>query len=180
MNDKNAPQDETVYFEDYERQRDAELITPPHEIKQKVGSGGIDPKLIQKAEQHIQQNKTDFAPIAETYLQMLDDSCDQFQKDGINDDSAFEALLFPLVQLKAQGGMFKYPLITEISGRAINFLEVIKALDNDAYEIISAHKMALKAVMDNDIKGNGSTEGAALTQALQDACIRYFNAHNPR
>jgi hypothetical protein len=178
MNDKNRQHDKTVYFEGYERHRDAELITPPHEIKKKVGSGGIDPKLIKKAEQHIKQDKTNFTPIAETYLLMLEDSCAKLQDQGLDDDDAFEALLFPLVQLKSQGGMFKYPLITEISSRAINFLEVIKALDDDAYDIISAHKMALKAVINKDIKGNDSTEGAALTQALQDACIRYFKAHS--
>lgn len=166
------------YFENHERQRDAELITPPHEIKKKVGSGGIDIELVKRAEALINNNKTDFVPIAESYFELLEDNTRKALQQELKEDEAFEALLYPLVQLKAQGAMFKHPFITNITGVLINFLEIVKTLDKEVFEIITAHNMALSAILTRHTQKNSSAEAQVLTQALEDACKRYIKTHN--
>jgi len=169
--------EDITFFKNFERHRDAELITPPNLIKEKVGSGGINPTLIQRAEDYLQSNKADFAPIADMYFTLLDDNMQRMIKEDMWGEESFEALLFPLVQLKSHGSMFQYPLVTEISGMLINFLEVIQTLDKNALDVILAHKMTLKAVLASRIKDHESAQGRALVDALQDACMRYFQTH---
>ena len=168
--------DDIAFFEDYERQRDAEMIKPPNRLKEKVGSGGIDPLLIERAEQFLQSNSVEFAPIAEMYFGVLEDSIQRILKEDIIGEDAFDALLYPLVQLKAHGGMFQYPLVTEISSMLINFLEVIRSMDKDAVDVILAHKMTLRAVLTSRIQNGSSPQGRALIKALKEACMRYFHA----
>ena len=166
-------------FGHLDKQRDVEIIIPDNKLKQKVGAGGIDPRLIKNAEQVITENKTDFMPIAESYFAMLDASVQKIAYKDIADDAAFEALFYPLVQLKAQGTMFKYPVISEISGMLINFLEVVESLDDDAVSIINAHKVTLRAILNNRIPASHETDkGNALVNALKDACLRYFQSKN--
>ena len=172
--------EDIAFFEDYERYRDAELIKPPNRLKEKVGGGGIDPLLIERAEDFLQNNSTDFAPIAEMYFDLLEDNIQRILKEDIIGEDAFDAMLYPLVQLKSQGSMFKYPLVTEISGMLINFLEVIQNLDKDAVDVILAHKMTLKAVLSSRIQDDSSPQGRSLVQALREACMRYFHAHGKK
>lgn len=165
------------FLGEFEKQREAEIIIPPNTLQEKVGMGGIDPVMLQRAEDFLKSNNQDFQPIADTYFDLLDKSIQRILKEEIIGDEAFEALLYPLVQLKAHGTMFKYPIVTEISGMLINFLEVIKSLDKDAADVILAHKMTLQAVLSRQIKTDKDEEGRALTEALKNACMRYFQTY---
>lgn len=155
--------------------RNAELIRPPNRLKQKVGHGGIDPKVIEKAQKLIEANSQDFKPIAEMYLDLLTDSMHDAPKmdDG---EKAIENMIYPAMQLKAQGTMFKYPLITAICDILVNFLERIKKPDEDAMDVVNAHRMALRAIIGSEIKGSGGDQEGELVGALREACKRYFKS----
>ncbi len=56
-------------------------------------------------------------------------------------------MLYPAMQLKANGGMFRYPLITRISETLLQFLEVIAEPDQDAIEIVLAFHTTIQAVL---------------------------------
>jgi len=158
--------------------RDAELIVPPNKLRGKVGYGGIDTVVLQKAQELIEKNTGDFIPVAEMYLTALAENISKAQKgDFENDEIAIEALITPAMQLKGQGAMFNYPLITEICSILVSFLEVVKKLDGDAFDAVLAHKMTLKAVISSRIESDGGAQGRALVDALKDACVRYFQNH---
>ena len=171
--------DKNIYFEGYERRREAEEIMPPHTIKDKVGSGGIDPARIEKADSLIEEKTQNFSEIADIYIPMLEENINKAGTKELNDTQAFEMILHPAVQLKSHGSMYHFPLVTEVGGMLINFLEVIKELDKNALEVTGAYAIALKAITTQQIKQKDDPQGRQLVKALQDASVRYFKSVKP-
>ena len=51
--------------------RKAEFFNPPNLIKQKVGSGGLNEEILNKAQAMLENNTVDFRPLGEMYLDAL-------------------------------------------------------------------------------------------------------------
>ncbi len=160
----------------FKRLRNAELIIPPNRLREKAGFGGLDNAIIAKAQALIETNTVDFTPIGDTLLDLLDENIRKILNHSLSGETAIEALLYPAMQLKAQGAMFRYPLITDIASILISFLEIIADPNRDAIEVIIAHKLALRAVLRGKITGDGGAQGDSLRQELREACLRYFEA----
>ncbi len=163
-----------------EPRRKAEFIKPPNILKSKVGSGGLSQSILAKAQTLLENNTVDFRPLGEMYLDQLQDGVEQGVLDlkSPQEERASERfiriMLYPSMQLKANGGMFHYPLITTIGDKLVQFLEVIEIPDIEALEIVQAFHTTMRAVLLGQIKGDGGRYGAELVQALDDACHRYF------
>jgi hypothetical protein len=156
--------------------RRAELISPPNSIKEKVGSGGLDETVLVKAQAMLEENKADFGPIAGMLMAMLDDGIQKAKSGALKGEPAIEAVIYPAMQLKAQGGMFQYPLVTEISNILVNFLETVTEIDKDVIDIVVAHKLAINAVIASKIQSDSGKTGRELCAALMDACNRYYKS----
>jgi hypothetical protein len=52
--------------------------------------------------------------------------------------------------------MFRYPLMTRIADKLIQFLEMIAAPDKDAIEIVLAFHMTMRAVLTGRITGSAA------------------------
>jgi hypothetical protein len=157
--------------------RRAELISPPNRLKSVVGSGGIDPRLISKAQELLTDNKVDFSPDALVLIDELNTAIQQARAGTISGEDALERIIYPAMQLKAQGSMFHYNLITDICNILINFLETVQSLDDNVMSIVMAHKMSITAVLSGNIKGDGGKIGKELRDELMDACNRYYKKH---
>ncbi len=156
--------------------RRAELISPPNRIKEKVGSGGLDETVLFKAQALLENNTVDFKPIAGMLMDVLNEAIHDAKSGSTKGEAAIESMIYPAMQLKAQGSMFHYPLITEISNILVNFLETVRDADKDVVDIVVAHKMSINAVLASQIKGDGGKVGKELREALMDACNRYYKA----
>ncbi len=154
------------------------FIKPINRFKQKVGTGGIDEKLLDTAQTLIEETKIDFSEYAFGYLETLDKIIKQAKENNENESETINKLIRPIMQLKANGGMFKYHLVTEIADIILNFLEELKKLDSDAYKVIEVHKKALKVIISNRLTGDGGKEGYELAQELDKACKRYHKKHS--
>ena len=165
-------------FPEQQKLRHAELISPPNRLKEKVGSGGIDETVVNKAQELLERNTIDFEPIANMMLDLLVDAINDAKAGNIKGEEAIEAMLYPAMQMKAQGSMFHYPLISDISHILVNFLETVNNMDRDVIDIVVAHKMSIKAVLASHLKGDGGKTGKELRQALMDACTRYYKSKN--
>jgi hypothetical protein len=161
-------------FMDQKKVRNAELLIPPNKLKAKIGSGGIDETVLSKAQELLENNTIDFKPIALMLVDLLHEAIADAKAGTLQGEKAIEAMLYPAMQLKAQGGMFHYPLISEISNILVNFLETVVFVDKDMLDIVVAHKMSINAVMGSQIKGDGGKVGRELRDALLDACARYY------
>lgn len=161
-------------MQEQKKVRKAELISPPNRLKEKVGSGGIDENVLNKAQALLENNTVDFKPIASMLMELLAEAVTDAKNGNIKGETAIEAMIYPAMQLKAQGTMFHYPLVTEISNILVNFLETVTMVDKDVLDLVVAHKMSINAVLASQIKGDGGKVGKDLRDALMDACNRYY------
>lgn len=160
------------------RIRRAELISPPNRLKEKVGSGGIDEKVLSKAQELLEKNTIHFEPIANMLLDLLSEAIADAKSDATKGEEALNAMIYPAMQLKAQGSMFHYPLVSDISHILVNFLETVEDVNREVLDIVVAHKMSLKAVLASHLKGDGGKTGKELREALMEACGRYYRSKN--
>lgn len=155
--------------------RKAEFIVPPNTLKNKVGSGGLSEEILDKAQALLENHTVEFAPLARIYLSNLMQGIEMAKEDTDADpEQVIAAMLYPAMQLKANGGMFHYPLVTKIADKLVQFLEVIESVDIESIEIVLAFHTTLNAVISGKITSDGGTQGQGLLQALNNACIRYF------
>lgn len=176
--------DKSLHFNQKQR-RKAEIINPPNRIKQKVGHGGITDEILNKAQDLLESVSVDFPAMAEMHLDSLSSAISyirqvrsagkKIKKDA--EEELINSLIYPAMQLKAHGGMFKYDLVTRIADNMIHFLEVVRKMDDDAMEIIEAHNTTLRAIVHSKISGNGGKKGKALLGELHEACRRYFSKY---
>jgi hypothetical protein len=161
-------------FQDQKKIRHAELLVPPNRIKEKIGSGGLDETVLVKAQELLENNTIDFKPVARLQVDILSEAIADAKSGVSAGEEAINAMLYPAMQLKAQGTMFHYPLISEIAQILVNFLETVPAADKDVMDIVVHHKFAINAVLGSEIKGDGGKLGRELRDALLDACARYY------
>ena len=157
----------------------AEFVRPPNTLKAKVGSGGLADDILDKAQKLLENNSVDFLPLAEIYLANLLRAAEQ-AKHASDDNSnvkRINQMVYPAMQLKANGGMFHYPLITTTAGKLVHFLEIIKEPDEDVLDIVHAFHTTMRAIMMGKVTGDGGAHGKELLKALDDACERYFDRH---
>ncbi|MCB9978348.1 MAG: hypothetical protein H6862_01915 [Rhodospirillales bacterium] len=174
------PESTTPYPFDRKPRRKAEFIRPPNTLKQKVGSGGLSEEILNRAQALLENNTVDFRPLGEMYLDSLMRAIHQalsadLEKD--NPEQIISAMLYPTMQLKANGGMFHYPLVSQVADSLISFLESIDVPDRDAAEIVLAFHTSIRAVIMGKVTGTGGRYGDELREALVDACSRYFERH---
>lgn len=156
--------------------RRAEFIRPPHPLKAKVGSGGLSEEIISKAQKLLESSAADFAPLANAHLDDLTKAMQiaRENNDPANNEALIEGILYPAMQLKANGGLFNFPLVTRTAKGMVEFLEVIDILDTEAIEIVAGFHATIKAVIMGRISGDGGEKGRELVDTFDKACRWYF------
>ena len=173
---KNKENKKIDPFFDQKRKRSVEFIPVPEDLRQKVGTGGLDPTIIERAQAIIDNNSFDFTPEAQRQLSAIREGvrmC-QTQRGRFDADSLIAIIAQPAMQLKANGTTFGFPIVTKIANLLIRFIEVLNDIDDDALDVIDGFSTALNAVIVGQIKGYGGKEGDGLYNALEQACQRYF------
>ena len=148
----------------------AKLVKPKNRIKAKVGTGGFDEEKIEKAQNVIKENKVDFSPIAEKFLDELDDV---LGNDDLQDKERFSMMLDPLMQLKAQGTMFNYSSITVTTFVVVEFLDEKQKVDHTIKEIIKAYSQTIRTLLKLELRDSEDKTCQLLVNELSKVCERY-------
>lgn len=160
------------------QKRKAEFFKPPNTLKSKVGSGGLSEAVLDRAQAIIEHNTVDFMPLAEADLALLLKGIESAKtarpRNKEESEQIIGQMLYPLMQLKANGGMFRYPLVTAIADEGVQFLEAIETADADAIEVAFAFYTTVRAVVLGKVDGDGGAHGEQLKNELAAACMRYF------
>ncbi|MBI2234643.1 MAG: hypothetical protein HYU57_06620 [Micavibrio aeruginosavorus] len=152
----------------------ARIIKASPLLQAKVGSGTITDDVVEKMQQVMDETQIDFAPMAQKFLDQLEDALKKAQAG--NGDAALQIarMVEPVMQIKGNAGMFGYELVGSLAGTVLNFLESIKAVDKSVLEIVEAHHKTLSLIVKSKMTGSGGAHGAQLQNELQDACKRYY------
>ncbi len=157
----------------------ARFYNPPNILKEKVGSGGLARNILEQAQKLLEENDIDFEPIAMTYMDALRRGLDHAYNPSPHTTrfELMEGLIHPIMQLKANGGMFDYPLVSRIADKMIELIEGATEPNEDLQEIIQAFHTTITAILHSKLKGTGGVKGDNLYYAICDACDRYFKKH---
>ena len=157
----------------------AKFIKPQNRLKIKVGSGGIDQRLIKEADEIINNNNIDFAPYVLNLLDKIKATLEAGRANNPNEPSStFIKSISPLVmQIKAHGSLFHYHLLTDIANNILHFLEHTDVLNADTYNLIDAHYNTMTIITKNKIRGDGGKAGEALLIELNAARERYIQKY---
>lgn len=146
-------------------------------LKNKIGTGPIDPSIVQRAQKSIDENDVDFTPLGLQFLEKLSDNLDKVEQD-IGQDNIEEQkylIIRPVMELKANARIFHYGLIGDLANVMLSFLESIDEIDMDALSIVRAHHTTLNAIILKKMKGDGGEHGQVFMAELKQACARYYS-----
>jgi len=150
-------------------------ITPPDRTLQlKVGLVKSENAPVISEEEAIENNKAHFIPIAQTFADELYKAILLAEQDKFRSRLSLENLIFPVKQLKTNGLVFKYDLISELSAIIMDFVENLQELDDYAIQIIRAYHTTLTHIINQEMEGSGGENGDHLFEELGGACNRYY------
>lgn len=163
------------FFDELEGMPEVEYIPPSPALKQKAGSGGIPDHLIERGQSQINDNKVDFVPIADKYIKDIRALLQKIrdEKSSNKKKKLIQQIILSIMQLKAHGGMFNYPVITNISNYILRFVEGNENINEDLFKIIEAHNNTIELVTSQQVKKENDVRAIALTQELQGVIERY-------
>jgi hypothetical protein len=154
--------------------REAKIYKANKMLQAKVGTGVVEKEKIETCQQKINENTTDFEPMAKDFLDELAQAVQLAQSGKQDLQELRQHVTQPVMQLKANGAMFGYTLIGDMANIMLSFLESVTKIDNDIISIIDAHHKTLTAIVRNNMKGDGGANGKAMKEELMSACKRYM------
>jgi hypothetical protein len=149
----------------------AKLIMPKNTLKKKVGDGGFKPEDLQKAQKAIDENDVDFRPIADKYLSLIHKAIEDYRANRSLD--LYSVLLDQLMQLRAQGSLFRYSSISAVSDTVVDLLDTIEHVDDTIIEIVKAFEQATKALLLKGIRNQDDMVCKVFVTELSNVCKKY-------
>lgn len=158
-------------------QEKAQVIKASKALQFKAGSGSIDGRVLERAQKKMDQNATDFTPLAKELLGKIQAGIDNCKQHNKTEKPPKSDIVNPLMDLKANARMFKYPVVSDTAGVLLMFLEKIDIVDKDALTITELSMKSFQMVIDGRILPDDERTGAALCKELDQACKRYYARH---
>ena len=157
-----------------QNKRKARIMKASYMLQAKIGMGPVDEKAVARSQEVMDKTAVDFGPMAKQFLEELSVAVANARKGDEDPEKLIKDMTNPVMQLKANAGMFKATLIGNLANIMMNFLESVDTLDTDVIEIVNAHHKTLNLIISSKIAGDGGAYGPQFEKELKDACRRYF------
>lgn len=152
----------------------ARRIPASRELQSRVGTGVIDEKNVQKAQNVIEENEVDFAPLAKQELDKMQAVIKSVQEGSMDPTKALHEVTMPIMNLKANAATFNYPVISSLAGTVLSLLEEFKSLNKDLIAVAdNLHKAIMVAIAMN-MRGAPDERGQMLVKEFKDVCKTYL------
>lgn len=153
---------------------------PANRLRDKLGPNALrgqidfDPLVVQAAELRIQELVGDYSMWVNKYLDSMTQSF-QALSNGVADHKAHVRNINNIAhELRGQGGVFDYPLITAFGKTLYEATSDAGAdITENRLKLMEAHIDALRLVFSKQIKGNGGEVGLALMKDIERAVQKY-------
>jgi chemotaxis protein histidine kinase CheA len=120
------------------------IFQPDNNLKKKLGHGGFDTRNIEKAEQRLLAARTEFPSIARRELHMINASLLALYDPA----HLLKEIFAAAVDLKANGGLFSYDVISAIADSLMDFTENLTEPNVNSLMIMQLHYDALQLVFE--------------------------------
>ena len=171
-----------VYSKDKVEQTQEEsevwLFKVPNYLKEKMGSNAmrqdfvIPEDILAQAEQAMPRESAGFVSWAKRYLDNLSKEVDVAKAQDKDRTTNFQEINMIAHELRGQGGTFGYPLITLFSKSLYESTKAPCKMDDTALEIAKAHIDTMRAVIREEIEGDGGEIGQQLFKSLKLAIAK--------
>ncbi len=153
-------------------------IAPPEDWKEKVVKGqGWDVRVIEsRAEKAIDELQSDYLDQARADLAEIDRAIERAKsgpKGGL--DEALREVHRIAHEMRGQAGTFGYRLITQIGTSLCNYIEAAEDMDSVQLQAIEIHADAMRAVISQNIVGEGGATGKEFLAGMQDLVAKTLN-----
>ncbi len=156
----------------------ASFFEAPRRLFSKVGGElSLAPDLVESAQRHVDDLHRDFADWVQEDLRQLDEA---FQKvitgEGRSERASALATMCRIChELRGQGGVFGYPLVTDVAESLFKLSNNITAIPEDGLKLIRTHIDLLRAIVREDVSGDGGRLGQELMGSLRIANLNFIN-----
>lgn len=160
----------------------ARFITPPNRLLEKTGKGGFKTDNLQKAEAVLSNQSHDAASLTQDDLNAFSnalsniDFAKQYAKDEFQ--TQLKTLHTPIMQIKANAGMFRHKLLSEIADIALLLLDTVKGFNKDNEQMLRVVEHALKIAIESQNQDQLNVKEKGLIKELDRAFDRYLKKHS--
>lgn len=159
------------------KRKRAYIFKLPKYLKQKLATGAkpkkgeplFDPELIQAAEEKIANMETDYADWVGESVEELQQAHHRAVEDPERAAVHFEKINAVALELRGQGGIFGYPLITQFGKSLYELTGEGATVTTGLLDLIDSHISLVKVVIGQKISGDGGETGRELLQSLAEA-----------
>ena len=156
-----------------------EVITPPDTLKDKVkagGPGGVDEKVLKRAEAVVASMGGDFVKWAEKDLNSLQQAFNGLKAGTAEQKDSLRTIFQISHDIKGQGGSFDYGLLTAVGDSLCKLTEEKERVGAAEIEAMGLHIEALKLILNDRLKGDGGDTGATLLDGLRQVVDKLSSA----
>jgi len=151
--------------------KSVKVIRATYEAKQKVGGGGFDDKMIFAAEKRMKDAAEIFPSAAKHDMDKLDVILGEIRKGNVSDDLVLR-IKTSAHEIKVNGQMFQYPLVSAVAESLVMFCQTIKLFSPLAIEVVALHLKTLKIALDQGPRAIIERDRVEILSGLEKACAK--------
>jgi len=159
------------------------LFKLPKSLKQKLSTGSkdsneppFDASLLKAAEEKIQNMSTDYADWVKESIEELQQAHHRAVEDPDQATEQFAVIHTMALELRGQGGIFGYPLISQIGKSLYDITKEHATVTPQLLDLIDSHIDLVKVVINQKVAGDGGDTGRQLLQSLAEAKKKFANS----
>lgn len=134
----------------------------------------LDVEVLAKVQEKIGEMAGDYSTWIADEIRKIDEALKKLKEPGANLRTLMARINRGAHEMRGQGGIFGYPLITEFSKSLfLSTNKSVSAISDNEYELLKAHIDAIKVVISEKVEGDGGETGRALLAGIQAAIKKY-------
>lgn len=158
----------------FEETKKARKIPASRELQARIGVGSVSEDIVDRAQNVIESNEVDFAPMAKIELENVKNVLNRVKSGEAESQAAIQEVSLPIMNLKANAATFNYPVISSIAGTVLSLLEEFDTFNKDLVTVVdNMHKAILVALMQN-MRGEPGDAGKMLVNEFREVCKTYL------
>ena len=160
--------------------KDVFFFKLPNSLKEKAGGmgvkgrGSLPVEVLQEADAQLERKAVEFHDWALEYLANLSAYCVRAHQAPLGERRAhFDNINLLAHELRGQGGIFGYGLITVVGKSLYEITRMGCPTDDVSVDVVKAHIDTMRVVFRDKITGDGGEVGRELLKGLSAAAKRY-------